>query len=155
MIVDCLPVCSVYLEPQCKIMIALSLLTGICPISVAIVNFLHNNANRKMPISKRKLKSTSTPHPPSPISCSFQNSCKSSDGSKREFTVMSPEQNMAVIPHHLRSKAAGANSLKKAARILAVGLFLISKRFKCSYFALLCNFKPEMPLKHKHHTAVI
>lgn len=35
----------------------------------------------------------------------------------------SPSQTMTSIPHHLRSKAAGVNSVKKASRILAVGLF--------------------------------
>ena len=35
---------------------------------------------------------------------------------QKKFTAKSPEQKMAVIPHHLRSKAAGANSLKKGAR---------------------------------------
>ena len=34
---------------------------------------------------------------------------------------------MATIPHHLRSKADVANSLKKASRILVVGLFTVKE----------------------------
>ena len=96
------------------------------------------------PVSQTKRKSTSSPRPPSPMSpLSFENSSESNSGSvgieeqahdQREFKVMSPEhvQKMAVIPHHLRSKAAGANSLKKGARVLAVGLFTVNERCSCT-----------------------
>lgn len=43
----------------------------------------------------------------------------------------SPSQTMTSIPHHLRSKAAGVNSVKKASRILAVGLFTTQERSSC------------------------
>lgn len=44
----------------------------------------------------------------------------------------SPSQTMTSIPHHLRSKAAGVNSVKKASRILAVGLFTTQERSSCT-----------------------
>ncbi|XP_068682183.1 uncharacterized protein [Montipora foliosa] len=41
-------------------------------------------------------------------------------------------QSLVSIPHHLRSKAAGVNSVKKASRILAVGLFTTQERTSCT-----------------------
>ena len=39
---------------------------------------------------------------------------------------------ISEIPHHLRSRAASAGSLKKATRVLAVGLFTVRERSSCT-----------------------
>ena len=44
----------------------------------------------------------------------------------------SPSQTITSIPHHLRSKAAGVNSVKKVLRILAVGLFTTQEQSSCT-----------------------
>lgn len=66
------------------------------------------------------------------LSCSIDNSTGESGDDSGDLPVRSPENQKVVLPHHLKSKAAGANSLKKAARILAVGFFTVKERCSCT-----------------------
>lgn len=65
--------------------------------------------------------------------CNESSHHESSDESS-DLVNLSSEDQVAVlhVPHHLKSKAAGANSVKKAARILAVGLFTVKERCSCT-----------------------
>ena len=77
---------------------------------------------------------------------------------QKEFTVTSPEQSkIAVIPHHLKSKAAGANSLKKGARILAVGLFTVKEHCSCMVSGSINKSKQDnkRPQFEPHRMALI
>lgn len=79
--------------------------------------------------SKKNLFTTGTPHPSPVLQCSINSSPESSHASIIDEKT---EKELTAIPHHLKSKAAGANALKKAARILAVGLFTVEERCSCT-----------------------
>ncbi|XP_015778890.1 PREDICTED: uncharacterized protein LOC107356778 [Acropora digitifera] len=79
--------------------------------------------------SKKNLFTTGTPHPSPVLQCSINSSPESSHASIIDEKT---EKELTAIPHHLKSKAAGANVLKKAARILAVGLFTVEERCSCT-----------------------
>lgn len=70
-----------------------------------------------------------TTRPCPALQCSINSSPERSDTS---ITDKPNEKELTAIPHHLKSKAAGANALKKAARILAVGLFTVEERCSCT-----------------------
>ncbi|XP_078364086.1 uncharacterized protein LOC144648382 [Oculina patagonica] len=74
------------------------------------------------------LRHTSCPK----IGCSIDNSTGESGDDSGNLPVRSPENQKVVLPHHLRSKVAGTNSLKKAARILAVGFFTVKECCSCT-----------------------
>lgn len=65
---------------------------------------------------------------------SLNDETESSDCSMEEADEpqrTSSSQTMTPTPHHLQSKAAGVNSVKKALRILAVGLLTSQERSSC------------------------